>query len=106
MSELISSVEGDTERISVGRGKINRGKGQVRQTPEKPYGNDYVIPFFMNDVECAGFRDTGSDLLIIGEDLIADRSAYTGNVINVTDVFGRLRVKNGTRHSKKPRFRY
>ena len=64
--------------------------GQVRLTPEKPYGNDYVIPFVVNDVECVGFRDTGSDLLIIREDLIADQCAYTGDVIQVTDAFGQF----------------
>ena len=92
VSALVSSVEGHTERISAGGGNINRGKRRsgAANTGEALQGR-LCNPIFVNDMECAGFRDTGSDLLIIRSDLITNRCKYTGDVIKVTDAFGRFK---------------
>ena len=56
--------------------------GCVRRKPQILYGRRFVIPLFVNGVECEGFRDTGSDILIVREDLVEDRGRYTEEVMS------------------------
>ena len=63
---------------------------RLTQASETPWGR-FVIPLFVNGVECERFRDTGSDILIVREDLVEDRGRYTGEVMKVVDAFGRAK---------------
>ena len=49
----------------------------------------FVITVFVNDVECEGYRDSGSDILIVRE--AWSQVDVRGNMIRVVDVFGRAK---------------